>query len=328
MELYGAIINSQEGEGMTTTDSGRQQAVEANPREEASTQTLGQPETREDNDSTPETDGATLLTRRTNRRVVLGLAGLTAAAAIEEIIRRTVFNRGSNPGTTTATTPNNLNTTTPNNLQPRGDFDVVPRVFDRELTLGEIKMPRTLNPARVSDIPVVVAEAIQFAVNHDPDRVPLFVPGSLDGFAMQPGQLMERGHYLEGFRASGGPANTQPENQTKDQAWGFTMETLKQLDHIGSRPGELEEIAFNVMVTVGDYRPEIAGNNRPWNIEKPITFESKAVFSRLLNVATNEHTDGDWTLYQVGFPTIPNRIRNNPPEGFETTPPLYFGKPA
>ncbi|HVI68823.1 MAG TPA: hypothetical protein VM581_00005, partial [Magnetospirillaceae bacterium] len=79
-------------------------------------------------------------------------------------------------------------------------------------------------------------------------------------------------------------------------------------------------------IAMGDYRPEIGGHNRVWQIEKPRTFEGNMTITRYANMGLNARLPNNgWGVYQMSFPGIPPFIAEHPPKGYEKTPLLYPG---
>lgn len=295
----------------------------AYPGEVASPTHPEHPETHKNHDTTEQIN-------RTRRLLVFGGGGLLVAGALGGGVWA-ALRPGNNDGRRVAAGPGRTEPSPTETLAPRGDFDQVPRVFspeNGELRREQITMPATLDPDSFEAIPGAVAQAIQYYVNFDPYNVPRVIPGTVTGTAIKPGQFEERGAFFAQYREVYKGMDTHhddPENKEEFYAWGFTMEPLEQLTHVGGDVRGFQDVAFKVRVGLGDYRPEIDGNNREWHIEKPRTYETQAVFTRYANVATLEPMpDGGWGLYQMGFPeSVPDVIRQTPPKGFETMPPLY-----
>lgn len=296
---------------------------EALPGDGARTTFPGEPETREDNNTiTPH--------GRTRRRLILAggatlvLAGAGAAG---------YFLLNKEIGATDTETPPEPTKT--DALKPRGDFEQVPRVFfgpngePMELTREQITMPETLDPPTFEEAFANVAQAIQYYVNNgDLAGIQTVIPGTTDPYAMSPGQLYERAKYIEGHRkmADGltGLYDSNPENHPQHYAWGLHVKLLEQLTELGAKVEDTEMVKGRVEVAVGDFRPNINGNNRIWSVEKPRTYEGTMTITRYANIGLNARLPNNgWGVYQMSFPIIPNTIAEHPPKGYEQTPPLY-----
>lgn len=300
---------------------------EADPGRAAPTLLPGPPETREINDTTPNN-----LTAR--RRLLIALAGGGAVAAAGVGWRYFI-----QPGTETDYSAVPEATKSPEQTKPRGDFNEVPRVFygpngePLELRREDIKLPDTLDPPTLEQAFANVAEAVQYYVNSgDLAGIQSVVPGTTDIDAMSPGQLYMRSVFIQRFRKVYGDAfsdslhTDDPENMARHYAWGFRVQLLEQTDQLGADIKDTEMVTGKVRVAFGDYRPEINGHHRRWEIEKPQTYEGTMTITRYSYLGLNARLPNNgWGIYRMSFPQLPPRILQSPPPGYEKPPLLYPG---
>lgn len=295
---------------------------EARPGNPASTMYPGEPETREDHNTMP----GELFTRRR-----LMIAGGGAVALVAGGAYLLWPDGGTEPDTLPSVTMS------PEKTKPRGDFDQVPRVFygpdgePLELRREQITMPETLDPPTFEQAFANVGKAIEFYVNNgDFAGIQTVVPGTTNIDAMSPGQLYERAAFIDNWRkVYGDPFSealyqSNPENMARHYAWGLRIELLEQTTDLGAKVADTEMVSGKVRVAIGDYRPEIGGHNRVWQIEKPRSYEGTMTITRYSNLGLNARLPNNgWGVYQMSFPQLPPLIAANPPKGYEKTPPLY-----
>ncbi len=300
-------------------------SFEAHPRNTASTRFPGEPETREDYDNT----GGNVWTRRRLNRVLL-TGGATIALSGGAYLFWPDDDRND-------TKPDALRS--PEHTKPRGDFNQVPRVFygpdgePLELRREQIALPDTLDPSTFEDAFANVAQAIEFYVNNgDLAGIQTVVPGTTNLAAMSPGQLYERALFIDNWRKVYGDPHSEalyesnPENMARHYAWGLRLQLLEQTTELGANIADTEQVSGKVRVSIGDYRPEIGGHNREWQIEKPRMYEGNMTITRYASLGLNARLPNNgWGVYQMSFPELPPLIATNPPKGYERTPLLYPG---
>jgi hypothetical protein len=301
--------------------------------------TLGQPETREDHDSTAEPAGTSgeRWYRRRFLKYLVGTAALLAVPGVGVVIAHdatsgdTVAGQQGGNSVSAAPPSPNVITASPEQHLPRGDFNTVPRVFDKELTRDQIRPPQTLNPNTYAEAFANVGQALQFYVNtNDQEGIKKLLPGIHNGYSEQPEAFEYRAAYFGEFRQRQ-ELNHQgdPENNPANFAWGFAVKIIP--DEAGQVPtGNImhaHSVSAKVQITVGAYRPSFDGvNSAVTRLEKPRQFTADMYLSRYKSAATGEtRPDNGWMITDIANISstslnIPPVMTDQMPNGFTEIP--------
>lgn len=276
--------------------------------------------TREGYDST----GPNTHTRRRFLRTLLGAGGLVAAGggvlAVVDVLARpesTADNEGAT-AVRSAAAPNFLD----------------------DLTLNQLRMPETINPATFAQVFANVGQAVQFEVNHGlAYQLPNLIPGGRFGL-LQPEQFQYRADWIAAYRTSSeGTMMDRPDNPLDPRyyAWGFSIEMLEQLDAIGvhSQDPHALNVSARVRVTIGDLPPVTTMTERPRmdSIEPHNQFETNMLLTRVKGMAgsnyvyvndVNGHEGYGWAIASAdNMQQLPSIMREHLPKEFQSVPELF-----